>query len=149
MNTKPSDPTDPAPMRQVFFATWQKHLKGEPLMPIEAMIVSLIEAHPEYEPLFRHVENFELYEQEKFALDHNPFFHLACHLVIKEQVMIDKPTGIRALYEQCLKKTQDPTAAEHRMMPALTKILMEQRDPCANEETMACYLEDLKKSIFA
>lgn len=147
MNTKPPESADPKKLREIFFQSWQKHLQGAPLMPMESLIVDVIQAHPEYWPLFENSDHFQSYENEKFALDQNPFFHLSCHLVIREQVIMDKPTGIRALYEKSCAKTQDPIATEHKLIPALTQILTEQFDPQNHEANEALYLDNVRKIL--
>lgn len=145
MNTNNSN--DPSKLRKVYFDAWQKHLNGALLMPMEAMIVDLIATHPEYHPLFAVQENFERYEQEKFALDHNPFFHLGLHLAIREQVMTDKPAGIRRLYQQLCARHGDAVAAEHQILPCLARLLTEQFNPLDQQSNDATYLEAIQKML--
>ena len=134
---------DPVAMRRVYFDAWQKEIMGIPQSPMEAIIVDIIKRHPEYHPLFSK-ETFEQFQSEKFELDHNPFFHLALHVTIAEQVGTDRPKGIRTIYQKLLKKHQDQTVAEHKMMECLARILVEgfMKDAASSEEL---YLEALKK----
>ncbi len=137
--------TDPSAMRKVYYDAWQKELLGQVLSPMEAIIVDIIKRHPEYHPIFS-AEHFEEIQAEKFALDHNPFFHLALHVTIAEQVGSDRPAGIRQLFNQILKKYQDKTLAEHKMMECLSRILIDSfmQD---SETTQAQYLEALRRLV--
>ncbi|MGD9591369.1 MAG: DUF1841 family protein [Candidatus Berkiella sp.] len=136
---------DPATMRKVYFDAWQKGLQNLPLSPMEAIIVDIISRHPEYHAIFKQ-DNFEQLQDEKFALDHNPFFHLALHVTIAEQIGSDRPAGIRSLFSRLLKKYQDKTLAEHKMIECLSQILVESfmKD---SESTQEQYLEALRKLI--
>ncbi len=136
---------DPATMRKVYFDAWQKALQGLPLSPMETIIADIIQRHPEYHPIFA-PENFEQMQAEKFALDHNPFFHLALHVTIAEQVGSDRPAGIRPLFTQLMKKYQDQTIVEHKMIECLSQILVESfmQDSASTEEQ---YLEAIKRLV--
>src|SRR5690242_16311262 len=116
---------DPRALRQVYFDAWQKELHQQPLSPMEAIIVDVINRHPEYQPIFSEPESFNDLQHEKFALDHNPFFHLALHVTIIEQIMSNRPQGIKDQYERLLKKSGDKTEVEHKMMECLARILVE------------------------
>ncbi|MBS0286598.1 MAG: DUF1841 family protein [Proteobacteria bacterium] len=136
---------DPIAMRKVYYDAWQKELKGLPLTPMEIIIVDIIKRHPEYHPIFTE-ENFEKLQTEKFALDHNPFFHLALHVTVAEQIGADRPQGIRELFSKLLKKHQDKTIAEHKMIECLAHVLVESfmKDAASSEEQ---YLESIRKLI--
>lgn len=140
------DDNSPASMRKVYFDAWQKELKSLPLTPMEAIIVDIIKRHPEYHPIFSHQESFENFQAEKFAIDGNPFFHLALHVTICEQVGADRPQGIRELYQKLLKKHHDQTLTEHKMMECLARVLVEnfQQDSASNEQK---YLEMIKRLL--
>lgn len=137
--------SDPATLRKVYFDAWQKDLQGLPLSPMEAVIADIIKRHPEYHPIFTQ-ENFEQMQTEKFALDHNPFFHLALHVTVAEQVSSDRPPGIRSLFGKLLSKYQDQTMAEHKMIECLSHILVESfmKD---SESTEQEYLEAVKRLV--
>lgn len=138
--------TDPATLRKVYFDAWQKVLKGEPQTPMEAMIAEIIQRHPEYHQLFGDPNHFENYQNEKFNLDHNPFFHLGLHVTIAEQVSVDRPFGIRELYHQLLKKYGDKNIAEHKMMECLAKLLIHSFHQ-ADNQIEEHYLEAIRKLI--
>lgn len=135
--------SDPAQLRKVYFDAWQKASKQEPLTGIEVMIVDIIQRHPEYHPLFS-VEHFDDFLHEKFQLDHNPFFHLALHLTIVEQVGANRPIGMKDHFERLMKKHQDKTIVEHKMIDCLARILVENfKNP--NESHEDKYLESIAR----
>ena len=138
---------DPKALRKVYFEAWQKELKGEDTSPLEAMIVDIIKRHPEYQPIFTHPESFENLQDEKIPLDHNPFFHLGLHVTILEQLGADKPTGIRTIYAQLLKKHGDQTLTEHKMMECLAKALVFSFQKGNETQSEHFYLESLKRLL--
>ncbi len=111
----------PVALRQVYFDAWQKGLKQQVLTPMESILVDVIQRHPEYHAIFEGSHSFNDLKEEKFELDHNPFLHLGLHVAIIEQVSINKPTGVRPIYEKLLKKYQDKTVVEHKMMHCLVE----------------------------
>lgn len=137
---------DPSALRKVYFDAWQKAQEKLPLTPIEAMIIDIIERHPEYHPIFDDPKNFHSLQTEKFQLDHNPFFHLALHVTVLEQVSANRPGGIRKLYDQLLRKIGDRTETEHKIMECLAKILRSsfERDEAANEQL---YLKAIRRLL--
>ncbi|MGE3318695.1 MAG: DUF1841 family protein [Candidatus Berkiella sp.] len=137
---------DPSSLRKVYFDAWQKSQEGLPLSPLETMIVDIIQRHPEYHPIFDDPNNFTSIQDEKFQLDHNPFFHLALHVTVLEQVHANRPGGIRKLYDQLLKKIGDRTETEHKIMECLAKVLKESflRDEAANEQL---YLKAIRRLL--
>lgn len=138
--------TDPATLRKVYFDAWQKELKGELKTPMETLIADIIRRHPEYHPLFSDLDNFESYQNEKFNLDHNPFFHLGLHVTIAEQISVDRPLGIRDLYLKLLKKIGEKTQTEHKMMECLAQLLLKSFQQTDNQ-IEEHYLEAIRKLI--
>lgn len=137
---------DPSALRKVYFDAWQKAQENLPLSALEIIIVDIIQRHPEYHPIFDDPKNFNSLQDEKFQLDHNPFFHLALHVTVAEQVNANRPGGIRKLYDQLLKKIGDKTETEHLIMTCLAKILKESflRDEAANEQL---YLKAIRRLL--
>ncbi|MBS0288557.1 MAG: DUF1841 family protein [Proteobacteria bacterium] len=134
---------DPIALRKIYFDAWQKNQQHLPLSPLETMIVDIIQRHPEYHPLFTD-EHFEEFKAEKYALDHNPFFHLGLHVTIAEQVSADRPQGIQAIFQALLKKHQNKTMVEHKMMECLARVLIESfAKNSASDESQ--YLEALRQ----
>jgi hypothetical protein len=134
---------DPATIRKVYYDAWQKALQHEPLTPMENLIVDIIQRHPEYHEIFS-ARTFEIFQSEKFELDHNPFFHLSLHVALLEQVSIDKPPGIKQHFLRLMGKYQDQTLVEHKMMDCLARILVENfQKPQDNHEMR--YLESIAR----
>lgn len=128
--------------RTVFFSTWKKHQANEPLEPIEAQLLQLILAHPEYHDI---LEEPELFKDKNFDSD-NPFLHLSLHLGIREQIATNRPAGIREAYQGLCEKYKDLHTAEHQMMEHLGKTLWEaQRNGSMPDE--AAYLEGLRRLL--
>lgn len=137
---------DPSALRKVYFDAWQKELDKLPLTPLEAMIVDIIHRHPEYHALFSEANHYDDIKFEKFALDHNPFFHLALHVTIAEQVSADHPKGIQQVFKRLLYKHGDKTQVEHKMMECLARVLIDNHRNMhsANPDS---YLESLKRLL--
>ncbi len=104
-------------LRKFFFTVWQKHNNQLALEPLETQIAEVILKHPEYHEM--------LNQQDKDFTDHNPFLHLGLHLSLKDQLITNRPLGIRDLYKNLCVKFQDAHAAEHFMMDCLAEILWE------------------------
>lgn len=110
-------------VRQFFCDTWRKHRQDALLTPLESMALDWILEHPEYHP--------DLESAEALAHDYtvedgktNPFLHLAMHLAIAEQLSIDQPPGIRAVYQTLVVRT-DAHRAAHVVMEALGQVVWE------------------------
>lgn len=120
---------DRSAMRRYFTETWRKSLAGEPLIPLQQVITSVISQHPEYHAL---LEAEEQALGRDFMPDNgesNPFLHMGMHITLQEQISTDRPAGIRQLYQQAMAKWSDSHQAEHQMMECLGKMLWEaQRD---------------------
>lgn len=126
--------------RKIFFDAWAKHKKQEPLQPLEAQLVDIMMHHPEYHAILDDPENNRTQNFESG----NPFLHMSLHLGIREQVATNRPAGIREVYLNLCKKSDDVQVAEHRMMEYLAKVLWEaqQSGKMLDEAT---YLEGLQK----
>jgi len=135
---------DRGDLRRHYLEAWRKHRDGVPLEPLEHQLVTVIEQHPEYQPLF---------ERDRGALDRdyapedgqaNPFLHLGLHLAVREQVATDRPPGIAALHRELSQRLGDVHEAEHRMLEKLGEALwFAQRSGRAPDE--ADYLESLRR----
>lgn len=105
-------------LRQVYFDAWHKKQLNLPLTELEAMLVTIIEKHPEYHRYFSAKD-----------LDDSPetsqaFFHMGLHVAILEQVGANHPQGIKDIYAQLCQKFPDPHQAEHQMMHVMASMLM-------------------------
>ena len=137
---------DRSQLRQQYFAAWHKYLAQQPLDPLEQLIVSIIQQHPEYHALL---------EDEASNLDKdftpemgqtNPFLHMAMHIAIQEQLATQRPTGITECYQQLRQQNQDRHEVEHQMMECLAEMMWQsQQQGTLPDET--AYLQCLRQQI--
>jgi hypothetical protein len=109
--------------RQFFFESWRKYRQAELLSPLEKQIVDVILIHPEYHSL---LETLSLEQDQAYFPElgqTNPFLHMGFHLAIRDQIAMDKPQGIREVYERLLKKYADEPLVEHLIMEQLAEAL--------------------------
>ncbi len=132
-------------LRRHFVEAWRKRRSGEALEPLEALIADVVAQHPEYHALLESEESLE----RDFAPEEgraNPFLHMAMHISLAEQIVTDRPVGIRELHRRIAVACGSPHEAEHRMMECLGTALWEaQRQHRPPDET--AYLECLKKLL--
>lgn len=135
-------------VRRFFCGAWSKRLHGEVLTPLEAIAVGWIEQHPEYHALLADPTRALT---EDFSVERgtgNPFLHLSMHLALAEQLSIDQPPGVRALYGRLAAKYGSEHDAAHEAIECLgTVVWQAQRaslpaDPAAINDA---YLECLKR----
>lgn len=109
--------------RQAFYDAWQKYQKQIPLQPIELQIVDVILLHPEYHALLNNAAH-----QQEFILEENPFLHMSLHMTVREQIKLDRPAGVRDIYQRLLLAHEDPHVVEHLMVDCLGKVLWEAQE---------------------
>jgi hypothetical protein len=115
--------TDPRlAYRQIMLNAWQAHQAGKALSPLEQQIVAVLQAHPEYQDYFNGLTS-QPSLTVNYDLADNPFFHLSLHISVNEQIQLDRPSGIRALYFAACKKTNEH-ALQHQMMQVLAETLL-------------------------
>ncbi|MDA8361820.1 MAG: DUF1841 family protein [Gammaproteobacteria bacterium] len=111
---------DRGALRKVFFSGWRRFRNREPLTGEEGLVVEALLAHPEYQPLV---------EQEAETLwadlEPNPFLHLSLHIALSEQLGLDRPSGVKAVFERLRGAGGDPHKAQHLMMECLAEVLWE------------------------
>jgi hypothetical protein len=130
-------------LRQAWRESWQRHVAGLPLEPLQAQIADVIALHPEY-------HEFVL-QEDSAARDftpeggrENPFLHMGLHLALREQLGTNRPAGIVAEHQRLARRTGDVHAAEHQMIEVLATLLWEaQRAGRAPDEQQ--YLERLRR----
>jgi hypothetical protein len=109
--------------RRLFFDTWSRYRRGEPLSELESMALEVILDHPEYHALLedphRHLERD--YTPEQGGL--NPFLHLSLHLAVAEQLSIDQPRGIRRAFERLRSRLASEHDARHAVLECLAETL--------------------------
>lgn len=131
-------------IRRVFFDAWRKHREGEALEPLERTLAAVIEAHPEYHALLSDPDaigrDFPV-EGDQGAGEINPFLHLGMHITIVEQIVSDRPAGIRACYDRLRARFTDAHELEHAMMQCLAEVLRKSREsgaPPDEQRYLAC-----------
>lgn len=130
--------------RNFFFETWRKYRAGEPIAGLEAVALDILLAHPEYH---RELENPERFRDRDYAPElgeTNPFLHLSMHVAIEEQLSIDQPAGIAALFNALAERHGERHRAMHDAMECLGEMVWRsQRDQAPPDG--AAYLECLRK----
>ena len=112
--------------RPLFFLSWKKFQQKQPLTALEQQLAAVILDHPEYHAYLEHSASAAGFANGLGGIEHgNPFLHMGLHLALRDQVALDRPTGIANIYHALLK--QHPTAhhVEHLMMEALAVCLWE------------------------
>jgi hypothetical protein len=130
-------------IRRVYIEVWGKLQKGQDLDPMESIIAEVIRLHPEYHAL---LESGKSAFEAEFSVEggqSNPFLHMGMHIAIREQISVDRPTGIRAAYHAlCHRRGQHQ--AEHSMLECLAQSLwLAQRNNVAPDEQ--AYMDCIKK----
>lgn len=122
-------------LRLSYAEAWAKHLGGVPITALEAQIIDVISAHPEYQGVVSDVDTALSFEPGSSGVAENPFLHMGLHLAVREQVSIDRPPGVRDLHRQLQARYGDSHSAEHALMEALGETLWQaQRDGLAPDE---------------
>ena len=114
--------------------------------PLEQLVAQIVQQHPEYHAL---LEDEEAHLDKDYTPDMgetNPFLHMSMHIAIAEQLSIDRPAGIKDLYQQLLGKYSDSHNVEHYIMECLGQMMWEaQRNQAMPDEQR--YLECLRKHL--
>jgi Domain of unknown function (DUF1841) len=122
-------------LRLAYAQAWAKHLARSPLAPLEAQIVDVIAAHPEYQRIVADADTAIGFEQNTSLAADNPFLHMGLHLAVREQLSIDRPPGVRELHGRLQARYGDAHLAEHALMEALGEELWKaQREGRAPDE---------------
>jgi len=134
--------SDKNELRQMYIDAWQKSSTGAVLTPLEAQIASVIEDHPEYQPMMTGEMLEENFTPEGGRT--NPFLHMGLHLAIREQVATDRPPGVAALFNRLLIRTGDRHEAEHLVLECLAESLWEAQGKNEAPDEQA-YLERIRR----
>ena len=110
---------DPTVYRQHILQAWQNKQNSLPLDRMQQQIVDVIEQHPEYHNI---LNQSEIALNETYRTDNNPFLHIALHLSLNEQISMDRPAGIRALWEQACQR-KDPHDCAHQCISIMADML--------------------------
>jgi hypothetical protein len=106
-------------VRRFLADAWQKRRDGLPASALEVMAADIAELHPEYHDLLSGDETALTREWTPEQGEANPFLHLSLHLAVEEQLSIDQPPGIRAVFEQLSARRGDRHAALHVILECL------------------------------
>lgn len=109
-------------MRQFYADTWQKAARNDPMDAMETRVARVIEMHPEYHPMLNNQKHLGSDYLPELG-ETNPFLHMGMHLALQEQVALDRPQGIQAIYQQLGQKLRDIHTTEHAMMDCLGEAL--------------------------
>lgn len=109
-------------LRRFYLRCWEKQQAGDALMGVEQQIAEVIGEHPEYHAQLKQGEKTLGREYLPEQGEANPFLHMSLHLGIREQVVTDRPEGIRAIYQQLIARF-GVHEAEHAMMQCLAESL--------------------------
>jgi hypothetical protein len=113
-------------VREMFFATWRKYRAGEPLAGIETLALEAILLHPEYHAV---LDAPQRYRDRDYVDETNPFLHMSLHVALLEQLSIDQPPGIAALFKDLEIARGERHAALHDALECLAEtVWRSQRD---------------------
>jgi hypothetical protein len=133
-------------LRLSYAEAWAKHLAGVPLTALEAQIIDVIGAHPEYQGVVSDADTALSFEPGSSRVAENPFLHMGLHLAVREQLSIDRPPGVRDLHRQLQARYGDSHGADHALMEALGETLWQaQRNGLPPDE--AQYLALARKRL--
>jgi hypothetical protein len=111
-------------LRQMYFDAWQRRRGGLPLEALQAQIADVIELHPEYHPAVLHPDALQ-HDYTPEQGQSNPFLHMGLHLAVRDQVVTDRPGGLRRAFEELAARVGSIHDAEHRLMECLAETLWE------------------------
>jgi Domain of unknown function (DUF1841) len=110
-------------VRQFFFDTWAKFNQQQSLTELEAIALEVIQMHPEYHAVLSAPERYAQQAYFPEMGETNPFLHMSLHLSILEQISINQPTGIQAIYQQLKQQQDDVHQAQHQVMDCLAETI--------------------------
>lgn len=106
-------------VRNFFFDAWRKSNAHQSLTDLEKMAVHIMRLHPEYHAILGRPD---LYLQQAYFPElgeTNPFLHMSLHLSILEQISINQPIGISAIYLKLCTMHGEEHAAQHDILDCL------------------------------
>lgn len=106
-------------VRDFFFNSWAKFQQQQALTDLEKIAISVIQMHPEYHVILDKPEQFKQQVYFPEQGETNPFLHMSLHLSILEQISINQPIGIAAIYEILQAKYQEEHLAQHEVLDCL------------------------------
>ncbi|HZV54438.1 MAG TPA: DUF1841 family protein [Rhodocyclaceae bacterium] len=131
--------------RQFLADAWRKRCGGLPATALETLAADIVALHPEYHELLSGGEEALGREWTPEQGETNPFLHLSLHLAVEEQLSIDQPPGIRAIFEQLLLRRGDRHAALHAILDCLGETVWRANRDQAPPDG-AAYLDCLRRA---
>ena len=134
--------SDRSAQRKFLAKSWEKYKANQLLEPLELQLAKIIEKHPEYQEIINNLDTEYFPEQGKI----NPFLHINLHLSLQDQLSLDKPKGIKKIYNSLVKKIKDTHRVEHIMMEQIAEMIFNSQKnnkPMDQEQ----YLRSLKELI--
>jgi len=133
-------------VRDFFFNAWSKFKQQQALTDLEKIAIEVIHLHPEYHAI---LDAPEQYKQQAYFPEQgetNPFLHMSLHLSIIEQISINQPIGITAIYEALKNKYQEEHSAQHDVLDCLAETIWQAQQ---NKTTIDAtyYLQLLNKKV--
>jgi len=113
---------------------------------LEQMVAQIVQQHPEYHSLLADEEAHLDKDYTPEMGETNPFLHMSMHIAIAEQLSIDRPAGIKELYQQLLGKLSDSHTVEHHIMECLGQMMWQAHRNQAEPDEQQ-YLECLRQQL--
>ena len=110
-------------VREFFFDAWAKFKAQKPLTDLEKIGLGVMLMHQEYHRILDAPAQFKSQEYFPEFGETNPFLHMSLHLSILEQISINQPIGIAAIYEKLKLKHQDEHDAQHDILDCLAETI--------------------------
>ncbi|MDD5177465.1 MAG: DUF1841 family protein [Sterolibacterium sp.] len=131
--------------RRFFIDAWQKQRQSLLLTPMEHMAAEIVSIHPEYHALLDGGESALASEWQPEQGVANPFLHLSLHLAVEEQLSIDQPPGLRAIFDTLLVRHGERHPALHDVLECLGETIWRAQRDHAPLDGVA-YLDCLRRS---
>lgn len=112
--------------------------------PLEAQIADVIALHPEYHSQLEDRDAALARDYSPEGGQSNPFLHMGLHLAVRDQIATDRPTGIRAAFQNLARRHGDEHEAEHAMIECLAQALWEAQRAGRPPDEQA-YLERIRR----
>ena len=134
-------------LRQKFFDAYNKFVDNQPLQPVEKIILTTIQSHPEYADIFNRQAYYLTKDYSVELGESNPFLHMSSHIGLHEQLSTNRPKGITKIYQTLIQAGKLSTHdIEHKMIEIMMESIWQgQRDNVAPDEKV--YLKKLKKLL--
>lgn len=110
-------------LRDAYIQAWKKNRADQPLEPLEQQLVQVISEHPEHHALLEDEEAALHRDFSPEAGAVNPFLHMGLHIAVREQLVTERPVGIRKAFQNLQRRGVTPHEAEHRVMECLGQAL--------------------------